>query len=65
MIYFCYPICSNKMETSIQNYFWLVDRLNMDDDQRNKVNMQSDSVSLSEVLTEYITSGELITKLLQ
>ena len=53
------------METSIQNYFWLVDRLNMDDDQRNKVNIQSDSVSLSEVLTEYITSGELITKLLQ
>ena len=37
----------------------------MEDDQRNKVSVQTDSVSLSEVLSEQVVSGELITKLLK
>ena len=35
------------METSIQNYFWLVDRLAMEDDSRNRVNAESETVTLS------------------
>ena len=32
------------METSLQNYFWMVDRLSMDDDARNKVNADTETV---------------------
>jgi len=38
------------METSIQNYFWLVDRLSMEDDSKNKVNAENETVTLSEDL---------------
>ena len=38
------------METSIQNYFWLVDRLGMEDDPRNRVNAENETVTLSEQL---------------
>jgi len=38
------------MDTSIQNYFWLVDRLAMEDDPRNKVNADNETVTLSEDL---------------
>ena len=35
------------METSLQNYFWLVDRLSMEDDAKNRVNAEKETVKLS------------------
>ena len=52
------------METSIQNYFWMVDRLSMEDDSRNKVNADADSVTLSSELQGSITDGSLFARLL-
>ena len=37
-------LASAKMETSLQNYFWMVDRLSMEDDARNKVNAETETV---------------------
>ena len=53
------------MDTSIQNYFWLVDRLSMEDDSRNKVNAETETVTLSENLAREITDGQIFGKLLQ
>ena len=53
----CYLISKNKfyknrikpkMQTSVENYFWLVDRLSMEDDPANKVNVQKETVKLSD-----------------
>ena len=52
------------MQTSVSNYFWLVDRLNMDDNPTNKVNVQTETVTLSNKLGNQMKSGELIQKLL-
>ena len=52
------------MQTSVSNYFWLVDRLNMDDNPSNKVNVQTESVTLCDSLQNEIRSGELIQKLI-
>lgn len=52
------------METSIQNYFWMVDRLSMEDDAKNKVNAEHDTVTLSSELQESIASGTLFDRLL-
>lgn len=38
------------MQTSVVNYFWLVDRLSMQDNPNNKVNVQTETVSLSDDL---------------
>ena len=45
------------METSLQNYFWMVDRLSMDDDARNKVNADTETVQLSQDLESNILDG--------
>ena len=52
------------METSTQNYFWLVDRLSMEDDPSNRVNPQNETVTLSEDLQSGLQSGHLFNKLL-
>ena len=52
------------METSIQNYFWMVDRLSMEDDARNKVNAEAETVSLSDDLSSEILDGHIFQKLL-
>lgn len=38
------------MQTSVNNYFWLVDRLDMEDDPANKVNTETETVTLSDRL---------------
>ena len=38
------------MQTSVVNYFWLVDRLSIEDNPDNKVNAQTETVSLSDRL---------------
>ena len=52
------------METSIQNYFWIVDRLSMEDDPRNRVNAEHETVTLSEELKNTIEDGQIFGKLL-
>ena len=52
------------METSIQNYFWLVDRLSIEDDSRNKVNAESETVTLSTELEQGLLDGKIFGKLL-
>ena len=53
------------MQTSVENYFWLVDRLNMEDDPANKVNVQKETVILSNNLRDRVRSGEILQKLLE
>ena len=53
------------MQTSVENYFWLVDRLSMEDDPANKVNVQKETVKLSDKMQDRIRSGELMQKLLE
>ena len=53
------------MQTSVENYFWLVDRLNMEDDPANKVNVQKETVILSNNLRDGVRSGEILQKLLE
>ena len=48
------------METSLQNYFWMVDRLSMEDDARNKVNAETETVQLSRELEDNILDGQIV-----
>ena len=52
------------METSIQNYFWIIDRLAMEDDPRNKVNAENETVTLSEDFKASVEEGHIFSKLL-
>ena len=49
--------------TSIETYFWMVDRLQMEDDSRNKVNMTKNTVSLSKHFLKRIENGHYIGRL--
>lgn len=50
--------------SSIETYFWLVDRLSMEDDSRNKVNMSKNTVALSKPYLLNIETGSYIAKLM-
>ena len=52
------------METSIQNYFWIVDRLAMEDDPRNRVNAENETVTLSDPMKNGLEEGQIFAKLL-
>lgn len=52
------------METSIETYFWLVDRLNLQDDPKNKVNMGKNTVACSKQLQTSIANGFYVARLL-
>ena len=60
----CEELKVGEMETSIQNYFWIVDRLSMEDDPRNRVNAENETVTLSEDLKKGIEDGQIFGKLL-
>ena len=53
------------MQTSVENYFWIVDRLSMEDDPANKVNVQKETVQLSNKMQDSVRSGELLQRLLE
>lgn len=50
--------------TSIESYFWMVDRLQIEDDSRNKVNMTKNIVVLSKPFTKRIENGHYVGRLL-
>ena len=52
------------MEITQGNYFWLIDRCGMEDDKRNKVNMEAQTVELGKVLIGQLKNGYLYGKLL-
>ena len=52
------------MESSIETYFWMVDRLNLEDDPKNKVDMAKNKVIFSKVITQRINNGSTIVTLL-
>lgn len=45
------------MSISIETYFWLVDRLKIEDDSKNKVNMTKNQVTLSKVFLKKCENG--------
>ena len=53
-----------SIEISIQNYFWLVDRLEMEDDPRNKVNVEKQTVCIGKEMSNSLKNGFLFGKLL-
>ena len=50
--------------TSLETYFWMVDRLEIEDDSRNKVNMTNNSVALSKPFIKRIENGHYVGRLL-
>lgn len=50
---------------SIETYFWMVDRLQIEDDPRNKVNRIKNSVAFSKDLTTKIQNGFYLGLLLK
>lgn len=50
--------------TSLETYFWLLDRLEIEDDSRNKVNMTNNSVALSKPFIKRIENGHYVGRLL-
>lgn len=50
--------------TSLETYFWMVDRLAIEDDSRNKVNMQKNSVLLSKPFVKKLDNGHYAGRLL-
>lgn len=53
------------MEARLETYFWLVDRLQLEDDPKNKVNMAKGTVKVSTALQNRITNGMYIARLLR
>ena len=51
--------------TTTDNYFWMVDRLKIEDDTRNKVNMAKNTVGLSKPFIKRLENGFYIGQLLQ
>ncbi len=49
---------------SIETYFWMVDRLQIEDDTRNKVNKTTNIVTLSKPFQKKIENGFYISRLL-
>lgn len=43
--------------TTTDNYFWMVDRLKIEDDTRNKVNMAKNTVGLSKPFVKRLENG--------
>ena len=52
------------MSISIETYFWLVDRLKIEDDSRNKVNMTKNQVTLSKPFLKKCENGLYLGQLL-
>ena len=52
------------MSISVEAYFWLVDRLKIEDDSRNKVNMSKNQVTLSKNFLKLCENGAYIGRLL-
>jgi hypothetical protein len=52
------------MEANLDDYFWMIDRLGMEDDTRNKVNKDRNVVQLSKNMTASLCNGYLFAKLL-
>jgi hypothetical protein len=50
--------------TSLETYFWMVDRLAIEDDSRNKVNMAKNAVLLSKPFIRRIDNGHYMGRLL-
>jgi hypothetical protein len=50
--------------TVVETYYWLLDRLNLSDDTRNKVNTVTNVVTLSKPFLKKIDNGHFIGKLL-
>ena len=49
---------------SVETYYWMVDRLAIEDDTRNKVNMTINQVTLSKPFQRKIENGHYIGRLL-
>ena len=52
------------MSISIETYFWLIDRLKIEDDSRNKVNMTKNQVTLSKPFLKKCENGLYLGQLL-
>jgi len=52
------------MEVNLDDYFWMIDRLGMEDDTRNKVNKDRKVVQLSKNMTASLVNGYFFSKLL-
>ena len=52
------------MEVNLDDYFWMIDRLGMEDDTRNKVNKDRKVVQLSKNMTASLVNGYLFSKIL-
>lgn len=50
--------------TSIETYFWMVDRLQIEDDVRNKVNRTTNAVTLSKPFIKRVENGHYVGRLL-
>ena len=50
--------------TSLETYFWMVDRLGIEDDTRNKVNMTNNNVTLGKPFIKRIENGHYMGRLL-
>lgn len=50
--------------TSIESYFWMVDRLGIEDDTRNKVNMTKNCVALGKPFIKKVENGYYMGRLL-
>lgn len=54
-----------SLDLDLKLYFWIVDRLELEDDPRNKVNSESQTVSIGKVMAGKLRNGFLVSKLLQ
>ena len=51
--------------TSMETYFWMVDRLGIEDGTRNKVNMTNNSVTLGKPFIKKVENGHYVGRLLK
>lgn len=52
------------MSISLETYFWIIDRLEIEDDSRNKVNKSKNQVTLSKSFLKKCENGQYIGRLL-
>ena len=52
------------MEANLDDYFWMIDRLGMEDNQKNKVDNEKNTVVLDKMLTGSIANGYYMAKLI-
>lgn len=50
--------------TTLETYFWMVDRLGIEDDTRNKVNMTRNNVVLGRPFIKRLENGHYVGRLL-